>query len=150
MKIDMEKFVDAFKDVYHQLYEAEGNGQFIEGYDEAVAKGEAYIASHSELFKEFVRVRGDILSSDRELAAFAMTLDKFGESAKERLYHVTVFKEIQTTISVLAKDEEEAAAIAKEEFYSGSIPFTLEESSDVAYLMVKDDRDELVLEEDIN
>ena len=73
--IPIEEFAKKFKQEYSFLYEANG---YVAGYNEAVAEGDEFIARHGDFVGEFARYRGDVLSSDREVAAFMFTLDSFG------------------------------------------------------------------------
>ena len=66
---------EQFKKEYAFLYE---NRNRVAGYYEALEAGDAFICQHPEFVGEFVRYRGDFLSSDREVAAFAFALSHFG------------------------------------------------------------------------
>lgn len=70
--IDIDEFMDKFNKEYKFLYE---NSDRVAGYREALDYGDAFIDAHPDFVAEFVRYRGDFISSDREVAAFAFALD---------------------------------------------------------------------------
>ena len=70
-----DAFLKAYGIKYAELYDAYDK---TEGYDEMQKKGDAFIASHPAEVVAFARARQDILSSDREVAAFGFTLAAFG------------------------------------------------------------------------
>ena len=70
-----DAFLRAFGIRYAELYDASGKP---EGYDEMQRKGDAFIASNPAEVVAFARARQDVLSSDREVAAFGFTLAAFG------------------------------------------------------------------------
>ena len=71
ININIKEFLEKFEANYDFLYNA---NTYVAGYDEAVIYGDEFIRKHPEFVGEFCRYRGDILSSDREIAAFAFTL----------------------------------------------------------------------------
>lgn len=73
--IPIDEFLDKFGDEYQFLY---GNYDRVAGYDEALAVGDEFICQHPEFVQEFVQYRGDALTSDREVAAFAFALSSYG------------------------------------------------------------------------
>ena len=73
--MDIAKFWDRFKENYNFLYD---NNDRVAGYYEALDYGEKIIHEKPDFVGEFVRFRGDFLSSDREVAAFGFTLADFG------------------------------------------------------------------------
>lgn len=73
--IPIEEFAKKFKQEYNFLYEVNG---YVAGYNEALAEGDEFIKRHGDFVREFVKYRGDVLSSDREVAAFMFALDSFG------------------------------------------------------------------------
>lgn len=75
INIPIEEFVEKFKQEYNFLYEA---NVYVAGYNEAVAEGDEFIKKHGDFVGEFARYRGDVLSSDREVAAFMFALESFG------------------------------------------------------------------------
>lgn len=75
MNINIRNFLKRFNENYDYLYEAEGE---VAGYREAVEYGDWFIHNHKDFVAEFNRYRGDILTSDREVAAFAFTLEDMG------------------------------------------------------------------------
>lgn len=64
--------MEQFKKEYDFLYE--NAGAYVAGYDEALEFGDDFIKKHPEFVAEFVKFRGDYLTSDREVAAFAFAL----------------------------------------------------------------------------
>lgn len=74
--LNIHKFLDKFNENYDFLYDNKDN---VAGYSEAVSFGDTFISDHADFVGEFVTFRGDILSSDREVAAFAFTLLDFIE-----------------------------------------------------------------------
>lgn len=74
MKINIHEFMKKFGEEYSFLYD---NYDRVAGYDEAVAAFDE--ACKDEKFSafvgEFVKFRGDFISSDREAAAFMFALD---------------------------------------------------------------------------
>lgn len=74
MAINLEKLLDQFDKEYEFLYEADGRGAYVAGYREALEEGDRIIRENHDLIRAFARLRGDILTSDREVAAFAFAL----------------------------------------------------------------------------
>lgn len=74
MTINIKDFSKQYKKEYEFLYDNRDN---IAGYTEAVAAFDNFIktAAGSALVGEFARFRGDLLTSDREAAAFMFALD---------------------------------------------------------------------------
>ena len=75
VNINIEEFYQQFCKEYEFLY---NNRDRVAGYSEAVSAFDEMIAN-SENFKafvgEFCRYRSDVISSDREAAAFMFALD---------------------------------------------------------------------------
>ena len=69
----MKKLLDDFNNEYDFLY---SNSDRVAGYDEAVKAFDEFLATTKgrELIQKFVTYRGDIISSDREAAAFMFAL----------------------------------------------------------------------------
>ena len=74
MNIDIKKFLEKFNKEYNFLYD---NNDNVAGYNEVVDFGDALIKKHKDFVAEFCRYRGDILSSDREVAAFAYAMEEY-------------------------------------------------------------------------
>ena len=76
MKINIYKFLEQFNKEYDFLYE----NDFVAGEDEAVAEFDRLIKNQSfaSFVGEFIRFRGDYISSDREAAAFMFALATLG------------------------------------------------------------------------
>lgn len=70
--INMEKFCEQFQKEYNFLYDCRG---YVAGYDEAVSAFDRFQADHADFVLEFAQYRGDVVSSDREAAAFMFALD---------------------------------------------------------------------------
>lgn len=70
--IDMEKFCEQFQKEYNFLYDCRG---YVAGYDEAVSAFDRFQADHADFVRAFAQYRGDVVSSDREAAAFMFALD---------------------------------------------------------------------------
>ncbi len=66
---------ELYSEHYNRLYEALNN---VEGYDKAVEIGDEYIRENEEFVTKFNSLNGDIMSSDREVAAFAFALADAG------------------------------------------------------------------------
>lgn len=76
VNIDIAEFTQKFKEKHMLLY---NNNDNIRGYREAFSAGHKLLSHPSEPVKEFVRefvkYRGKIISSNREMAAFMFALD---------------------------------------------------------------------------
>lgn len=76
MRVDLKELLDVFGDEYERIYEADGRGEEVVGYHEMLAFGDMLIDEREDLVVPFVRYRQDVLSSDREVAAFGFAVDK--------------------------------------------------------------------------
>lgn len=72
MKINIHKFTEQFNKEYKFLYD---HNDMVAGYDEALEEGDMFIIEHSDFVGEFVKYRGDFISSDREVVAFMFALN---------------------------------------------------------------------------
>ena len=72
MNINIHEFLKQFNKEYNFLYEH----NFVAGQDEAIAEFDRLIKNENfaKFVGEFVNFRGDIISSDREAAAFMFAL----------------------------------------------------------------------------
>lgn len=70
--INIEEFLQKFKQEYGFLYDHHDR---VAGYQEAVDAFDAFAEKHEGFVSEFEIYRGDIITSDREAAAFMFTLD---------------------------------------------------------------------------
>lgn len=70
--INIHEFLMEFKRQYTFLYEWNNR---VAGYDEALKEGDEFIKNHPDFVGEFIRHRGDFISSDREVVAFMFALD---------------------------------------------------------------------------
>ena len=73
-KIDVAAMLERFDKEYEFLYENRDN---LAGYDEAVTAFDQHLKNDSfkKILKEFIIYRGDIISSDREAAAYMFMCD---------------------------------------------------------------------------
>lgn len=78
--IGMEKFCEQFQKEYNFLYDCRG---YVAGYDEAVSAFDRFQADHADFVREFAQYRGDVVSSDREAAAFMFALDSLDDPAPD-------------------------------------------------------------------
>lgn len=70
-------FLRKFSDVYDFLYNYHDN---VEGFTEAMEFGDWFIKNFPDFTRKFTDYRGDILTSDREVAAFGfIIMDIIGE-----------------------------------------------------------------------
>lgn len=74
MNININDFYEQFKKEYSFLYENYDN---VAGYSEAVTAFDDFLKKHKQFVCEFVKFRGDFISSDREAAAFMFALSTF-------------------------------------------------------------------------
>ena len=72
ININIHEFYKQFQKEYQFLYEHHNR---VAGYIEAVEAFDSFAASHKDFVCEFVRYRGDFISSDREAAAFMFALE---------------------------------------------------------------------------
>lgn len=63
--------MNAPNEIYNELYEASDN---VAGFKEAVSFFDEFAKQQSEFVGEFVKYRGDLITSDREAASFAFAL----------------------------------------------------------------------------
>jgi hypothetical protein len=70
--IDMGKFCEQFQKEYNFLYDCRG---YVAGYDEAVSAFDRFQIDHADFVREFAQYRGNVVSSDREAAAFMFALN---------------------------------------------------------------------------
>ena len=77
--IDIKEFQRKFRQEYANLYDHRDN---VAGYREAVEEFDNYMAvdfgGFQRFVNEFVDYRKDIISSDREAAAFMLALERIG------------------------------------------------------------------------
>lgn len=73
MNINIHTFAEKYAENYHYLY---SGGDRLSDYPALVAAGDEFLSTHQEFVSEFARYRGDILTSDREIAAFMLTLQE--------------------------------------------------------------------------
>lgn len=71
-KIDIKRFLEKFNQEYEFLYD---NRDHVAGVNEAISAFDEFLVSNREFVIEFVKFRGDIVSSDREAAAFMFAME---------------------------------------------------------------------------
>lgn len=74
VNINIEKFKREFDEEYNFLYD---NNDRVVGYEEAMKAFDEFAENHIKFISEFVRYRGDFISSDREAAAFMFAMEKY-------------------------------------------------------------------------
>lgn len=74
MNINIEKFKKQFDKEYNFLYESKG---YVAGYDEAITAFDEFLKKNGDFIREFARHRNDLITSDREAAAFMFALETF-------------------------------------------------------------------------
>lgn len=76
MKVNLVKLKKLFSIEYKRIYDTEVAGVFVYGYYEAMEYGERLIHECKDLVCAFAQYRGDVLSSDREVAAFGFAVNR--------------------------------------------------------------------------
>lgn len=69
--INIHRFANKFSDVYEFLYIHHDR---VAGFKEAMAVGDWFIKNYPIFTRNFTDYRGDILTSDREVAAYGFVL----------------------------------------------------------------------------
>ena len=77
-KINIFEFNNQFNKEYEFLYNAHKEGKCVAGYDEAVQEFDKLLLVQGKFVGEFCRFRGDLISSDREAAAFMFAMESMG------------------------------------------------------------------------
>ena len=77
VNVSIEKFAEQFKKEYEFLYD---NYDRVAGYNEAVDAFDVFIQDEQRaaFVGEFAKYRQDMITSDREAAAFMFALDALG------------------------------------------------------------------------
>ena len=70
--IDIKKFLKKFNKEYEFLYD---NRDHVAGVNEAISAFDEFLTNNKDFVIEFVNFRGDIVSSDREAAAFMFAME---------------------------------------------------------------------------
>lgn len=73
VNINIEQFLREFNDEYNFLYE----NDYVAGYEEAIEEFDNFAKQNGSFIYEFVKYRGDFISSDREAAAFMFAMGKY-------------------------------------------------------------------------
>jgi len=76
MKVNLDELLEEFGNQYEFIYDTEVADKFVYGYYEAMEYGERLIHECKDLVCAFAQYRGDVLSSDREVAAFGFAVNK--------------------------------------------------------------------------
>ena len=71
--VNIKEFAAKFNKNYAELYEADN----VAGFAEAVLFFDEFVKSHGDFVGKFAKYRGDLITSDREAAAFAYALEDF-------------------------------------------------------------------------
>lgn len=74
---NIDDFLKKFDDNYDFLYDASRSGSEVAGQREATDAFDDFLKQHRDFVCEFVKYRGDVISSDREAAAFMFTMADF-------------------------------------------------------------------------
>ncbi len=74
-EISVKDFLEKFNNEYKFLYDSDGT---VCGEKEATKAFDDFVKQHGDFVREFVMLRGDFISSDREAAAFMFALDSVG------------------------------------------------------------------------
>lgn len=75
MTIKIREFKEKFDKEYNFLCKHRDN---VAGYKEAVEWGDKFLRKYPDFVAKFAQYRGDFLTSDREMAAFAFTMHDYG------------------------------------------------------------------------
>lgn len=75
-------FLNKFDDNYDFIYDANSKNKEVAGQREAAAAFDDFLKQHGDFVREFVNYRGDFISSDREAAAFMLTMNDFCQIGK--------------------------------------------------------------------
>lgn len=70
-------FLAKFDSNYDFIYDANKHNSEVAGQREAAAAFDDFLKEHRDFVCEFVNYRGDVISSDREAAAFMFTMADF-------------------------------------------------------------------------
>ena len=81
IEINVREFLMEFNAMYDHLYR---NGDHVVGFEEAVEEFDKFQVNHHEFISEFAKFRNDLVSSDREAAAFMFTLQGMLKNAEFR------------------------------------------------------------------
>ena len=74
MNVQIETFLNTFNKIYSELYDTCDN---VAGFNEAVSFFDEFTKQQPEFVQEFVKFRGDFITSDREAASFAFALSDY-------------------------------------------------------------------------
>lgn len=73
--IDIDMFLKQFNKEYEFMYD---NNDNVAGEREAIEAFDEFLPHHKEFVNQFNKHRGDIITSDREAAAFMFSMEHFG------------------------------------------------------------------------
>lgn len=74
--MDVKGLVRRSGEIYADIYEAQGKGRPVPRYQWALDEGDRLMRDWPELVSEFCKERGDLITSDREVAAFALAVNE--------------------------------------------------------------------------
>jgi len=78
--------IEVFDDVYQSIYDAEEKGSIDERLIETLSiVGDLLLVAYPSMFKQYFDMRHDFISSDRESAAWAVTLAPVLDVVLEKL-----------------------------------------------------------------
>ena len=125
MNIDLRCLLEIFNKEYTFLY---NNNDRVEGYADFLEEGDEFIKSNPEFIGEFVKQRGDFISSDREVVALMMTLYELNIFKRKTATHYIGRKMIEDGLMsrvIVPKLEADGlkAYIGRDWFYFGGSEF---------------------------
>ena len=74
--INLDDFLEKFNREYQFLYD---NHDSVAGFLDALETGNQFMYDHPDFIAEFIRFRGEPITSDREVAAFMFALESMSE-----------------------------------------------------------------------
>ena len=75
-EFDIAAFLEKFNREYQFLYD---NHDSVAGFLDALETGNQFMYDHPDFIAEFIRFRGEPITSDREVAAFMFALESMSE-----------------------------------------------------------------------
>lgn len=82
MNLNIHEFAKLYSDSYSWLYEQDSTGEFTQEFAWTFTELMHKNKSFKRFVQDFVRYRGDFITSDREAAAFVLTMDRMREGCK--------------------------------------------------------------------
>lgn len=87
MDFQIEEFAERFKKEYRFLYDSR---DCVAGFNEAVDSFDEFIKGNGDFVREFAVYRGDMITSDREAAAFMFALSDMMDQAEKYVEHTSL------------------------------------------------------------